>query len=115
MWLWLACAAEPNTSDTAPEATISWAADVQPMLSNYCGGCHGDSGCTTGLCWLDSYDTVVGETNGGCASSVAECIPIRIEDGTMPQGGGCPPGEPGCIEPFELDQVKRWIDAGMPR
>lgn len=47
---------DPAEGDEAePEAVISFAADVQPILQASCAGCHGEAG---GLS-LESYDAVL--------------------------------------------------------
>jgi hypothetical protein len=89
---------------------------VQPILANYCSGCHGNGGCSTGWCWLDDHDIVTEAANNVAAcggDARGECVPVRIEGGQMPPGG-CLPDDPGCITSSELAVVQAWADAGMP-
>lgn len=117
----LALAACDGTSaddtDTASDTAIpSWATDVQPVLNDLCGSCHGGTSCTSNVCWLDDYAVLSGNASATvCAgSTIAECLPVRILDGSMPRNGACPPGSPGCITSAELDALQAWVDAGAP-
>jgi hypothetical protein len=47
------------------------------------------------------------------------CLLVRIQDGTMPQGGGCT-GDPaqdtakaGCLTAEEQAKLQAWIDGGQ--
>jgi len=104
-------------SDTASDmAGPSWANDVQPVLNDFCGSCHGGTSCPSGVCWLEDYAVLTGAASATvCAgSTIAECIPVRILDGSMPRNGACPPGSPGCMTQDEFDTLQAWGDAGAP-
>jgi hypothetical protein len=114
--LWAGCGSGGPDDDTEENAVPTWEADIQPLLSSYCGGCHGDSACSTGLCWLDGYAAVTADPAGSACETdtVAECLPVRIDAETMPPNVPCPPGDPGCITLMELDRLERWVEAGFP-
>ncbi len=114
--LMVACGGDPVVQDTSAATVPTWDNDIAPMMVAYCGGCHGDSACSTGFCWLDSYGAVVESPVGpACGSETrAECLVERLDNDSMPPNTPCPPGEPGCISLVEMDQLRRWVDGGFP-
>ncbi len=91
--------------------------DVQPILVAYCGACHeGDALASGRIGWLNSYaDVQANAFEGVCDGSTrGECIPVRLLDGSIPDGNPCPPGEDGCITDNQFSTVENWVAAGMP-
>ncbi len=103
-----------DDDDSASPATATWTGGVQSILSNHCS-CHtGNSSYAPA--WLDEHATVSGtaSNSGACSGTVAACIPARIEDGSMPESGACPPGNDGCISQSDFELVQAWVAAGAP-
>lgn len=111
-------AAEPDPEEDEEEASppaagggdLSFEADVYPILSSSCAGCHGASGFA-GVSVADS------DVEAALESAVAdeERILSEIEAGDMPQGCGGPPGSGGvCLTEDEFDTLSAWYEAGAP-
>ncbi len=105
------CCADLTTCCTA--AASSWATDVLPTMQSTCSGCHGNGGCTSGICWLDDFSLVIAPATNttACAGTTdrAECMVKRMSEGSMPLGCG---GPPACVPPAQIDLVQQWIDDG---
>ncbi len=121
LFLLVACETEPTVDpddlDDEEVDTPTWTEDVQPILTAYCGGCHeGDALGSGGIGWLNSYENVTTDAFAGVCDGAtrAECIPVRLLDGSMPDGNPCPPGEEGCITDNQFATVENWVDGGMP-
>ncbi len=117
--LLLGCPAsvDPDDLDDEEVDDPSWETDVQPILAAYCGSCHeGAAGGSGGIGWLNSHDDVTTVADAGvCEGSTrAECIPVRILDGSMPAFGECLPGDQDCITEAQFATVQNWVDAGFP-
>jgi len=114
------CETEPTVDpdDLEDEAIEdpSWATDVQPILVAYCGRCHEGDATASGVPWLNSHDNVTADAFAGVCngSQVADCIVVRINDGSMPDDGACPPGDEGCITEAQFATVENWIADGKP-
>ena len=100
----LACGDNNVTGD----APVSFASDVQPLLSTYCTQCHGLEG---GL-GLSSFQAVMAGGLSGApvvaGDSDASLLVKRME-------GTVPPVMPSVGQPLNADQismVRRWIDEG---
>ena len=102
-------------SDEPTGDGLTWTDDIQPMMSAYCSGCHGGGGCSTGICWLDSYATVSANArnSAACDGARAACLPVRVSGGQMPPGG-CLPGNPGCITSDQFGLLEDWVADGFP-
>ena len=82
---------------------------VEPILGRICGGCH-TGGTSGGTNFANTYEDNL-KPSYYCASegkTVGECLPVRIDDGSMPTTG------PSDITPGERDLLDTWIAAGMP-
>ena len=109
-----------DACETVSSATY---ADVQPMFVAKCNGCHSGNSpgaCSGGTCFTSFYaDTQ--KPSRRCEPALQyECILERIEDGSMPLGGGCT-GDPGmdegqdqCLTGDELELLQSWVAAGAP-
>lgn len=111
-----ACDGDGEPGD--PDPTL-WTDGVRPALEPYCSGCHGAAGFTS-VNFLGDEAILDGDaTNsyGSCDGlSVSACILVVLEEGTMPQGGGCDtdPAAEGCPTEAEITLVRNWVDAGAP-
>jgi mono/diheme cytochrome c family protein len=90
-------------------APISYAADVQPIWSNSCSGCHGTSGGLT----LTSYNSLMaGNSNNGpvvIPGDGANSLIVRKLKGTA--GALMPAGGP-ALSPSLINSIETWIDQG---
>ena len=103
---------------------VTFLEDIQPILSAKCDTCHttGGSGQHNGA---STYSDTQKNHTGNYApcsgvTSVAECMLVRIKDGTMPRLVGCT-GNPAqdsenadCLTQAEQDLMQAWIDDGTP-
>ncbi len=109
-----------DDGETGPTDVIedpTWTEHVQPILQDYCSGCHeGTASASGGIAWLNSYDeaTVVADAPECEGSTRAECYAGRIERGEMPLGAACPPGDDGCITEDQFTTLQNWVDDGFP-
>ncbi|MGE0638530.1 MAG: cytochrome c [Bacteroidia bacterium] len=77
------------------------AADIQPLITSNCGGCHGIKGKKAGLD-LTQNETV----KAVAADGRLVCV--------MRAGKGCavmPPGQP--LSKIDVDKVECWVNNGM--
>ncbi|APR77107.1 Hypothetical protein A7982_02454 [Minicystis rosea] len=98
--------------------TVTYAANVQPILAAHCAPCHtqlGSGGGNFATSYTDSQkpSTVcAGKTKGACAI-------VRIQNGSMPQGAGCTgnptldAGKPACLTAAEQSTIQAWITGGQ--
>ena len=106
-----------------PPPTPTYIADVQPILSAKCSGCHtglSSGGHNIGTTYADALGSA-GVTYPACSElTVGACAILRIKNGTMPLGGGCSgdpatdEGKPACLDQAQQDTIQAWVDAGMP-
>ena len=100
---------DTSTTDTSAAPTVTWHADVAPMLQTYCGRCHYDDGLGTGD--FSDYTT---------AAAMASIMLTQIDADQMPPAAS----EPECRDyhgsefmflPEEArDTLATWIDEGTP-
>jgi len=76
---------------------IGFAADVAPVLEQYCASCHADG--VQGAPQRDLVDYEI-------SVALAESIRARIENGSMP-----PPGSP-ALDPDAYEVILRWVASG---
>jgi len=98
-----------TTDDTGPAPTVTWHADIDPLLQTYCGRCHYDQGLGTG----DFTDYSI-------ASAMSEIMLTQIDAGQMPPAAS----EPECRDyhgseylflPDEArETLATWVAEGTP-
>jgi cytochrome b subunit of formate dehydrogenase/mono/diheme cytochrome c family protein len=95
----------PTLPPPPPGASLTWNAVIGPLFQQKCGACHGAAG---GLD-LNSYASAL---KGGANGPVI--VPGNVDGSTLVamQAAG---GHPGQFSADELDQVKKWIEAGTPQ
>ncbi|MEW5854520.1 MAG: YceI family protein [Myxococcota bacterium] len=81
-------------------------ADVEPIMSSWCTGCHRSGGAQVPL---DSYQAGLQATSHPAYRPMNrwEASAARMEDQSMPPGGNGPSNA-------EIDLVRRWVNAGTP-
>ena len=97
----LAC--DPGTGGECDTENISFAADVRPVLTNFCLGCH-SGGAPSGGVNLNSHDGVAAVAASGQLYGAISHQPGFV---AMPQGGA-------RLDSCTIDKIKSWIDAGAP-
>ncbi len=111
---------EPGDDDDGgggDSTAASYDADITPVLDNFCGDCHSGAGCPAGPCFATDYSTIASAADAAECSGLttAECIKVRLEDGSMPRSdASCPLDEPGCITSADVDAIVAWFEDGMP-
>jgi len=104
---------EPKPTEEPAQAEISFAANVSPILDNYCVDCHGDDGG-----WdAETYESVM---NTGDNSPVI--IPGDVEGsllaqkitGTQEEGKAMPPSPYPPLNDELIQLILDWIAAGAP-
>lgn len=118
----------PTTTTTSSTLPWTWSAEVQPLLSTRCAGCHGNSGTPQYAGFANIQDPVLGYANIVSVTSVELPTMARIEPGDHLQsylwhkinGSQLSVGGSGVrmpqfgpfLDAAELDGIAGWIDAG---
>lgn len=102
--LWISQGALNNscTPDCDPTA-FTFAATIQPMIDNYCTGCHSGSNPDGGLALVTYADISGSALDGSLMSSL-----------TATNGYTLMPYLSNALVQCKIDQVQAWIDAGAP-
>ena len=110
-----------HVDDDGADGPPTWTADVEPILSTYCGSCHeGGAGGSGGRGFVNSYADVTAPLDSQTAidecSAVdrATCIPMRIASGSMPLDGCTLDSSAACITSDDLAVIQEWLDADAP-
>ena len=99
LFLIIACSKKSDSVATNCSTTISFAADVNPVIQSSCAlnpGCHA-SGSTNGPGPLTNYTQVF---------SARAAIRIAVASGKMPQNS--------TLSTTQKDAILCWIDSGAP-
>lgn len=100
--------AEPTAPVEEPAATVSFSADVQPILDSRCANCHGGERVEGGFILLTYADLMAGGDEGlviipGDAAN--SLLAQLIEAGKMPKRGG-------NLNPAQIQIILDWINEG---
>ena len=98
------------TADELPEASVTWHADIAPLVAQHCAGCHQSEGIAPFS--LETYAS---------AEPFAELALERIQDGSMPPWGAQDTDE--CevphawlddprLSPEEVELFEQWVAEG---
>ena len=102
--------AEPAPTEEAPAATISFAANVLPIIQSRCVNCHGGDRVEEGL-YLLSYDEIMAGSNKGpviIPGDVEGSLLIElITSQKMPKRGP-------KLTPAQVQIISDWVAAGAP-
>jgi hypothetical protein len=98
-------AAKPVAAKPAPKPALTFTAQVAPILSRHCGGCHiaGRKGGFQMVSYAGLMKTGMVQPGAGESSRLVE----TILSGDMPRGGG-------KVSPEDVGVLMKWIDAGAP-
>ena len=113
------------TADKGPVFTeidlvdISFSAEIQPIFTNNCIGCHNDSH-PTGLDLRDgmSYNLLVNVSSANYAPNL-RIAPLSTENSVLWHKingdnvfGGIMPAIGGPLSNFEIEKIRTWIESG---
>jgi flagellin-like hook-associated protein FlgL len=112
---------DPDTADVDPDTDTetdvddadvppgpTYTNDIQAIYQANCSSCHTrQTGCSGGVCFGAFYTESQRASNVCAGLTVAECTLIRIENGSMPLGGG-------IVSAADRALIQEWINAGMP-
>ena len=98
-------AAKPAAAKPAAKPALTFSAQVAPILSRHCGGCHiaGRKGGFQMVSYAGLMKSGAVQPGMGESSRLVEVI----LSGDMPRGGG-------KVSPEDLGVLMKWIDAGAP-
>jgi len=103
--IWILQGAENNSCLLFPCDTlnVTFAADILPIIENYCKGCHSGSNPSGGI-GLENYDQIAAAgLNGklyGSVSFASGYVPMPYEGDMLPE----------CY----IAMIKIWVEAGAP-
>lgn len=97
-----------------PEGPPDYAKDIEPILDQFCGGCH--AGASPAFTGNPGALDATPPGSYGCTGTVAECILEVMQSGDMPLGTGCSPPEEkdGCPTQQQIDLIAEWVALGAP-
>ena len=110
------------------EKQVSYTADIQPILDNYCVQCHtanGEGEAASGFV-VDDYDTVMKGTNFGPVvvpgSSMSSSLYLVVASKTDPKihmpphhDDALAEGRGFALSAENIDTIAAWIDQGANR
>ena len=106
------CTGDDDASQDTPAETVTWNADIEPLVANKCGGCHTEGGIAPFS--MDSYKS---------AKPFASAMASAVESGTMPpflaqETESCQPRLPWAndlrLSGDEKKLLRAWADAKAP-
>ncbi len=100
---WVSQGALNNSCDDCDTADVTFSGVVNPIISAYCTGCHGDVSPSASLSLTSYEDVAFAAANGSLMSS------LYATDGYVLMPYGSSP-LPAC----RIEQIQIWVDAGAP-
>lgn len=101
---------EPAPAPQADNASVSFSADVMPILQDSCISCHGGQRTSAGLD-LKSYASLMSGGQDGLAvipgDAASSPLVTLSESGKMPKRGS-------KLTPEQIQILKDWVNAGAP-
>ena len=103
----------PYTYNDVPEVSVPDASGgvfwvhAEPLLVKACNGCH-TGGSNGGNNFASVYEDNLKPSYYCAGQTVGECVLVRIDDNTMPPGGGA------NLTADERAVLDAWVEAGMP-
>lgn len=92
-----------NTSGCDTTFIPSYASKVQPILNDFCVGCHSSNNATAGIA-LDNYTS--------SKNNSAKLIPAITHPTSLPNSKKMPPG--GKLKECDIVTIQRWANSGFP-
>jgi uncharacterized membrane protein len=104
-------------NNNAPQNTVSYKQDIQPMLKQHCSECHsaGGAGSLTSGLKLTSYQDIMLGTKFGpvikAGDSISSTLVILVE-GRADTSINMPHGNRPSLSDQEALTLRQWIDEG---
>ena len=104
--------ADDSTGGSVPEDAPTWHADIAPIVSQSCSGCHTDGGIAPYV--FSDYEST---------APLAQALAAAVESGSMPPWGAaitddCTPPlgfkDDISLSPEQIALFRAWSDAGAP-
>jgi mono/diheme cytochrome c family protein len=99
-----------GSTNAVPQASISYANDIQPILQSRCGSCHMGEFVNKELN-MDTYENLMAGSQNGpviIAGNAKDSLLVqKISSGEMPKRGP-------KLTPAQIRVIIEWIDAGAP-
>jgi len=92
-----------DTSGCDTSFVPSYATRVQPILNDYCVGCHSSNNATAGIT-LDNFNSSKNNSN--------KLIPAITHPTSLPNSKKMPPG--GKLKECDIVTIQRWVNSGFP-
>jgi mono/diheme cytochrome c family protein len=104
-WVKSGAANSTNCSSVSCDtsAVVSYSADLQPLFSSYCNGCHGGGSPSANLD-LSVFQTVKDQSLTGRIQGAMSGTPGYI---SMPPSGN-------LLSSCYVDKINKWVAAGAP-
>lgn len=101
---------EPTPTEGSPDSTVSFAADVFPIINSRCVNCHGGDRVEEGL-YLLSYDQILSGSDNG-----AVIIPGDVEGSLLIEliASRKMPKRGPKLTPAQVQIISDWVAAGAP-
>ncbi|HIA01994.1 MAG TPA: hypothetical protein EYN66_08800 [Myxococcales bacterium] len=100
-----------DTTDTV-EPTVTWLADIKPLVTLRCEPCHIGSG-ESGELSLNTPDFVNTPSISCPDLTMGEALVLKIKPDAPCDGTVMPPTGV-LLDPAELQLIQEWVDAGYP-
>lgn len=98
----------PSTDPAASSTTVSFAAQVLPILESRCANCHGGQRTEEGLALTSHAGLLTGSENGAViipGDGVNSMLVQLVADGDMPKRGP-------KLTPDQVQLIQTWINEG---
>lgn len=89
---------------------VSFALDIQPILSSQCAGCHNPSNVAPDLRKGFAYESLLEDEEGVIPGNAEESELIEMLEWAKTSDNPMPPTTP--LSPLEIALIKKWIDEG---
>ena len=90
-------------------ANVTYSGTIAPLMGNYCNGCHGDSGNSTGINLTSYFDSGTDDGVKTVAQDGRLWGSVNQDGGfsAMPLGGN-------RLQECKIDELRIWLDNGYP-
>ncbi|NOS90725.1 MAG: hypothetical protein HOP30_02275 [Cyclobacteriaceae bacterium] len=89
---------------------ISFALDIQPILSSQCAGCHNPGNVKPDLRKEFAYGSLTEDEEGVVPGNSEESELVQMLERISEDGKSMPPSTP--LSPLNLALIRKWIDEG---
>ena len=107
---WINQGARNNECSGGCDTTnVTYSGTIAPLMGNYCNGCHGDSGNSTGINLTSYFDSGTDDGVKTVAQDGRLWGSVNQDGGfsAMPLGGN-------RLQECKIDELRIWLDNGYP-